>query len=81
MPLAKVELRPLPRGAADVVKANGRLLQRLGFAARVRGDHHIFTKEGVEEILNLQPKGSQARPYQVRQVRRVILRYGLADEP
>lgn len=38
------------------------LLKRLGFAERIRGDHYIFTKEGVEEILNLQPKGSQAKP-------------------
>jgi hypothetical protein len=41
------------------------------------GSHHIFTKEGVEEILNLQPKGRQAKPYQVKQVRRVILKYRL----
>ncbi len=38
------------------------LLLRLGFDERIRGDHHIFTKEGVEEILNLQPKGSKAKP-------------------
>jgi hypothetical protein len=38
------------------------LLKRLGFAERIRGDHYIFTKEGVEEILNLQPKGHQAKP-------------------
>ncbi len=42
------------------------LLRRLGFAERIRGSHHIFTKEGVEEILNLQPKGRQAKPYQVK---------------
>ena len=53
------------------------LLQRLGFVKRIRGRHHIFTKEGVEEILNLQPKGRQAKPYQVKQVRRVILKYRL----
>jgi hypothetical protein len=29
------------------------LLTRLGFEDRIRGDHHIFTREGVEEILNL----------------------------
>jgi predicted RNA binding protein YcfA (HicA-like mRNA interferase family) len=53
------------------------LLRRLGFVERIRGSHHIFTKEGVEEILNLQPKGRQAKPYQVKQVRRVILKYRL----
>jgi HicA toxin of bacterial toxin-antitoxin, len=53
------------------------LLRRLGFDERLRGSHHIFTKEGVEEILNLQPKGRQAKPYQVKQVRAVLLRYRL----
>jgi predicted RNA binding protein YcfA (HicA-like mRNA interferase family) len=53
------------------------LLKVLGFVERIRGSHHIFTKEGVEEILNLQPKGSKAKPYQVKQVRNIILRYKL----
>ncbi|RLF92963.1 type II toxin-antitoxin system HicA family toxin [Thermococci archaeon] len=57
-----------------------RLLRRLGFDERIRGSHHIFTKEGVEEILNLQPKGTKAKPYQVKQVRGVILRYKLGGE-
>jgi len=57
------------------------LLLRLGFGERVRGSHHIFYKEGVEEILNLQPKGNKAKPYQVRQVRHVILKYRLGGEP
>ena len=57
-----------------------RLLTRLGFDERIRGSHHIFTREGVEEILNLQPKGSNAKPYQVKQVRNVILRYKLGGE-
>ncbi len=54
------------------------LLKHLGFAERIKGSHHIFTKEGVEEILNLQPKGGKAKPYQVKQVRRVIVNYKLA---
>ena len=53
------------------------LLMRLGFDERIRGDHHIFTLAGVEEILNLQPKGAKAKPYQVKQVREAFLRYGL----
>ena len=53
------------------------LLQRLGFAERIRGSHHIFTKEGIEDILNLQPQGRHAKPYQVTQVRRVSLTYHL----
>jgi hypothetical protein len=54
------------------------LLLRLGFSERVRGDHHIFTCEGVREILNLQPRSGKAKPYQVKQVREVIVTYGLA---
>lgn len=46
-----------------------------GFERRVRGDHFIFTKPGVEEIINLQPLGGRAKPYQVKQVRELILRY------
>ena len=53
------------------------LLLHLGFDERVRGDHHIFTKDGIDEILNLQPKGSMAKPYQIKQARNVILRYRL----
>lgn len=56
------------------------LLRKLGFDERIRGDHHIFTKEGIEEILNLQPKGAKAKPYQVKQVRTVILKYKLGGE-
>lgn len=51
------------------------LLKRLGFDERIKGDHHIFTKDDVEEILNLQPKDGKGKPYQVKQVRDVILRY------
>jgi hypothetical protein len=45
------------------------------------GDHHIFTREGVIEILNIQPRGSKAKPYQVKQVRELIVSYGLAGTP
>jgi hypothetical protein len=41
------------------------LLDTLGFVKRIRGDHHIFAKENVIEILNLQPTGAKAKPYQV----------------
>jgi hypothetical protein len=56
------------------------LLRRFGFEERIRGSHHIFSREGIEEILNLQPKGSLAKPYQVKQVRKVLVRYKLAEE-
>ncbi len=56
------------------------LLRRLGFDERIKGDHHIFTKDGVEEILNLQPRDGKGKPYQVKQVRDVILKYPLVLE-
>ena len=54
-----------------------KLLAQLGFSCRVKGDHHIFTRDGVDEIINLQPKGHSAKPYQVRQVREIIIKYKL----
>jgi hypothetical protein len=53
------------------------LLRHLGFAERIRGSHHIFSRDGVREILNLQPKGAKAKGYQVKQVRNVIVNYKL----
>ncbi|MDW7777263.1 MAG: hypothetical protein SCH39_13135 [Methanosarcinales archaeon] len=47
-----------------------------GFSERVRGDHHIFTKENVFEIINLQPlKDGKAKSYQVKQIRKLFLEY------
>ena len=57
-----------------------KLLLHFGFDERVREDHHILTKPGVEEILNIQPKGSKAKSYQVKQVRNVIIRYKLGGQ-
>lgn len=43
-----------------------RLILRFGFDCRIKGDHHIFAREGIVEIINLQPlKDGKAKPYQV----------------
>lgn len=53
-----------------------RLLSRYGFSERIRGDYHIFTRENIFEIINLQPLGGgRAKPYQVKQVRNIFLKY------
>lgn len=59
-----------------------RLLNTFGFDERIKGSHHIFTKNDVEEIINIQPIGSKAKSYQVKQVRNLILKYklGASDE-
>ena len=84
MPKGDKVLDQILRGTSDANISFGGLrevLQRLGFGERIRGSHHIFWREGVEEILNLQPKGSKAKPYQVKQVRHVILKYRLGGAP
>ena len=53
-------------------------LEELGFEVRIRGDHFIYTKQGVAEIVNVQPLGSKAKAYQVKQLRTLILKYKLA---
>lgn len=53
------------------------LMQGLGFASRIKGSHHIFHRDGIDEIINIQPDGAQAKPYQVKQVRSLILKYKL----
>ncbi|MCY4581095.1 MAG: type II toxin-antitoxin system HicA family toxin [Chloroflexi bacterium] len=55
------------------------LLIRLGFLERVRGSHHIFRREGIADRPNLQRDGNNAKPYQVRQIRRIIEAHGLEE--
>lgn len=56
------------------------LLTHFGFTSRVRGSHHLFSKPGIIEKINLQRDGAKAKPYQVRQVRDVIVKYRLGGE-
>ncbi len=54
-----------------------RALDSRGFRHRVKGGHHICWKSGIEEMINRQPlPGGGAKPYQVKQVRQLITRYG-----
>jgi hypothetical protein len=56
------------------------LLQHFGFEMRIKGSHHIFRKKGIEEKPNLQKDGNKAKPYQVKQVRNIIIKYKLGGE-
>ncbi len=71
------------RGASDANIAfddiRGVLLY-LGFEERVRGSHHIYRKNRIEEKINMQREGNKAKPYHLRQVRQIILRYHLSGE-
>lgn len=55
------------------------LLLRLSFIERIKGSHHIYCRDDVEEIINIQPKGKKAKPYQVKQVRNLIVKYKLIE--
>ena len=55
------------------------LLLHFGFELRIRGSHHLFRKAGIAEKINLQRDGNKAKPYQVRQVCNIILKYKLGD--
>jgi len=56
------------------------MLLRLGFKERVRGSHHIFTREGIEELIDIQEVGGECKPYQVKQMRAVLKKYNLREE-
>jgi hypothetical protein len=54
------------------------LLLNLGFDERIKGDHHIFTKSRIFEIINIQPlRNGKAKAYQVKQIRSIVLNYKL----
>ena len=56
------------------------VLDRLDFQCCIKGDHFIYTKDGVDEIINIQPAANKAKPYQVKQVRNIILKYQLGGD-
>jgi predicted RNA binding protein YcfA (HicA-like mRNA interferase family) len=56
------------------------LLEYLGFDKRINGSHHIFTREDIEELIDLQEVEGKVKPYQVKQVRAVLKKYNLRKE-
>lgn len=76
-------LSKLLRGTSDASFAFDDLryiLERLGFDERIRGSHHIYDRDDVPELINIQRHGKDAKAYQVRDVRDLIIRYRLAGE-
>ncbi|MDD6483951.1 MAG: type II toxin-antitoxin system HicA family toxin [Clostridiales bacterium] len=57
-----------------------RVLLYLGFRERIRGDHYIYTRQGIAEKINIQPNGAFAKPYQVKQIRNIMLNYKLGAD-
>ena len=57
------------------------ILERVGFQLRSgKGSHRIYYKDGVVEIVNIQPRNGKAKPYQVKQVRELLLKYKIDIE-
>jgi hypothetical protein len=82
---AEKVLARLLSGRADKNIAFGELcslLRTMRFKERIKGDHHIFARQGIAEIINLQPlRDGKAKPYQVKQVRGILNAYGLTQIP
>jgi len=49
-----------------------KILNDFGFSVRIKGDHHIFYKEGIEEIINLQPLRDYAQRHALCDVRSYV---------
>lgn len=56
------------------------LLGKFEFKVRIKGSHHIFYKENIDEILNLQSNNGKAKAYQVKQVRHILIKYKLLKQ-
>jgi predicted RNA binding protein YcfA (HicA-like mRNA interferase family) len=82
MPIAQELIQRIVSGQADANVLFSELcglLRQLGFNERIRGSHHIFRRPGTREKINLQPDGSDAKAYQVRQVRKILVKYGITN--
>ncbi len=55
-----------------------RAAELFGFQlVRVNGSHHIFQHPGITELVNLQNVKGQAKPYQIRQLLKLVEQYDL----
>jgi hypothetical protein len=77
----------IPRTLArDLQEFEVRTVQEEGWsgltngALTIRGSHHVFRRAGIDERVNLQRDGRHAKPYQVKQVRAVVVKYRLAGD-
>lgn len=82
--MSKIILNKVITGLSDQnirFKSLRKLMYALNFQERIKGDHHIFTRSDVVEIINIQPlSNGKAKAYQVKQVRNIILKYRLNKE-
>ena len=53
------------------------VMESRGFFCRIKGDHYIYYRSDIPDIVNIQPNGKMAKPYQVRQIRRLFVTYNI----
>ena len=57
------------------------LVEAFGFSqVRQSGSHHIYSRPGVPQLVNLQDVNGEAKPYQIRQFLRLVERHNLTME-
>ena len=61
----------IPTGGTEMLYNSGFQL------SRINGSHHIYVHANIPELLNIQNVNGQAKPYQVKQLLRLIERYNL----
>lgn len=55
-----------------------KMLSALGFSEKIKGDHYIYKKAGIPDIINIQPIGNKAKVYQIRQIRKLLMENNLS---
>ena len=57
------------------------LMNGFGFQVKnVSGSHYVFTHSDIPELLNLQEVRGEAKPYQIRQLLKLVEKYNLILE-
>lgn len=76
-------LRRLTQGAVNNVAFDDmvNLVEGFGFQlVRITGSHHLFTHPDIAKLINLQSVRGEAKPYQIRQLLRLVERYNIKLE-
>ncbi|MCL2087868.1 MAG: type II toxin-antitoxin system HicA family toxin [Oscillospiraceae bacterium] len=50
------------------------------FQIRTKGSHHIFARDGVYDLVNIQNEKGEVKPYQVTQFLKIIEKFNLELE-
>lgn len=77
---AKLYAKLLANPAATVSYRDfERMLFAFGFAhERTRGSHRAYIHSGIRRSISVQPRGTDAKPYQVREFMSMVETYGLS---